>query len=120
MKPERLVPLIEVRSVVRSIEFYARLGFGAAHTFTPDGASEPGWASLRNGGAELMITRSETAAPSRRSILLYVYCEDVAQARASLEAAGVSCGPIRHPFYAPKGEFEVKDPDGYLLMITHT
>jgi hypothetical protein len=24
------------------------------------------------------------------------------------------------PFYAPRGEFRVKDPDGYDIMITHT
>jgi hypothetical protein len=26
---------------------------------------------------------------------------------------------ITTPFYAPRGEFRLVDPDGYCLMITH-
>jgi catechol 2,3-dioxygenase-like lactoylglutathione lyase family enzyme len=47
-------------------------------------------------------------------------CADVAAFRSMLEEAGVNTGPIQHPFYAPRGEFRVTDPDGYVLMITHT
>jgi hypothetical protein len=27
---------------------------------------------------------------------------------------------MAYPFYAPRGEFRLTDPDGYTLMITHT
>jgi hypothetical protein len=113
-----LVPLVQVRSVPRSIEFYAKLGFSVRNTFTPDGAREPRWASLTQGGAELMIGSGDGAASPKPTVLLYLYSEDVAEARASLERAGVACGPIRYPFYSPNGEFEVEDPDGYTLVIT--
>jgi len=34
-------------------------------------------------------------------------------------AAGVVAGEMTYPFYRPKGEFRVSDPDGYVLMVTH-
>ncbi|HEX9941432.1 MAG TPA: VOC family protein [Thermoanaerobaculia bacterium] len=117
---KRLVPMAEVQSVARSIEFYARLGFEVGNTFTPDDATSPTWAWLRHGDVDLMIAAAEQARGAEHSVLFYLYCEDVAEAKRALEASGVSCGPVNYPFYAPKGELEVKDPDGYTLMVTHT
>jgi hypothetical protein len=55
MEPERaltplssLVPMIHVRSVPHSIEFYRRLGFSDRHTHTPEGGAEPVWAWLQS------------------------------------------------------------------------
>jgi hypothetical protein len=45
-----LVPLLHVRSVPSSSEFYFRLGFVVASTFTAEGGTEPAWAELTNGG----------------------------------------------------------------------
>ncbi len=117
-----LVAMAEVESVPRSIDFYAKLGFEVGNTFTPSGEAEPSWAWLRCGEADLMITCGEEPAnrAAHHSVLFYLYCDDVAEARTTLEAAGVACGAIAFPFYAPRGEFEVRDPDGYQLMITHT
>ena len=56
----------------------------------------------------------------KQAVLFYVYCADVAAFRDQLRQAGVDAGPIKTPFYAPRGEFRVVDPDGYVLMITHT
>jgi hypothetical protein len=57
MEPERaltplssLVPMIHVRSVPHSIEFYRRLGFSGRHTHTPEGGAEPVWAWLQSAG----------------------------------------------------------------------
>ena len=50
----------------------------------------------------------------------YVYCDDVLVYRAQLVESGIECGAVTHPFYNPKGEFRVTDPDGYVLMIAHT
>ena len=118
VKLRSLVPLVRVRSVPRSIAFYAKLGFSTRNTFTRDGAREPTWASLTRDGVELMIGSGDGEASPNPTVLLYLYSDDVAEARASLEHAGVACGPIRYPFYAPNGEFEVQDPDGYTLVIT--
>ncbi len=114
-----LVPLVHVRSVPESVAFYERLGFSAVHTFTADGGTEPVWAELVNGGARLMISRSRDA-PAAPDMLLYVYTADVDAARAVLVANGVDAGVVEHPFWAPRGEFRVEDPDGYIVMVTHT
>jgi catechol 2,3-dioxygenase-like lactoylglutathione lyase family enzyme len=110
-----------VRSVTRSIEFYRRLGFEVGNTHTPEGGTEPVWAWLRSGGAQLMLAQAgEPVEAEKQAVLFYVYCRDVASFREMLVTAGVQAGPICNPFFAPRGEFRVVDPDGYALMITHT
>lgn len=94
-----VVPLVHVHSVPRSIEFYAKLGFAVSNTHTPEGGAEPVWAWLQAGGAHLMIVEAF---------------------RTELLANGVQAGVVEYPFWAPRGEFRVDDPDGYVLMVTHT
>ncbi|MGH9321732.1 MAG: VOC family protein [Vicinamibacteria bacterium] len=122
MKPlNSLVPMIDVRSLKRSIEFYRKLGLAAVHTHTPEGGVEPVWAWLESGGARLMLAQAGDPVDSEKQcVLFYVYCDDVVAFRSLLIQAGVDAGSIEHPFYAPRGEFRVIDPDGYVLMVTHT
>lgn len=116
-----LVPFAHVASVSRSVEFYGRLGFEVHNTFVPPGEEEPIWAWLQSGQAHFMLAKAdEPVVASQQAALFYLYCEDVVATRAALEEAGVACGPITHPFYSPGGEFRVEDPDGYVLMISHT
>ena len=116
-----LVPMAHVRSIRRSVEFYERLGFVEGDSHTPDGGREPVWVWLHSGGAQLMLAQaSEPVDPKQQAVLFYIYCNDVAALRSRLLESGVEAGPIRHPFYAPGGEFRVTDPDGYVLMVTHT
>ncbi|HXF47884.1 MAG TPA: VOC family protein [Verrucomicrobiae bacterium] len=121
MKPlHSLVPMAHVASVPRSIEFYKKLGFEVGNTFTPSDQKEPAWAWLRSGGSHLMVTRADEPVDARaQAVLFYIYCEDVAAFRGELQKKGVMAGEIEYPFYAPRGEFRVTDPDGYCLMITH-
>jgi len=110
-----------VRSVPRSVEFYGRLGFAVGNSFVPPGETEPTWTWLSSGRAQLMLARaSEPVVASQQCILFYLYCDDVTAFRAGLQAGGVEVGEITYPFYAPRGEFRVTDPDGYALMVTHT
>ena len=39
---------------------------------------------------------------------------------ASLVEAGLNPGAISTPFYAPQGEFELVDPDNYIVMVSHS
>ena len=110
-----------VDGVPRSIDFYRKLGFEVGNTHTPEGGREPVWAWLRSGGAQLMLARaSDPVNPEQQAVLFYVYCDDVLACRTQLLEVGVECSAVTYPFYAPKGEFRVTDPDGYVLMITHT
>ncbi len=116
-----LIPLVFVTSVPRSIDFYEKLGFEVRNTVNANGSTEPTWASLESDGAELMIARaSEPVIASQQAVMFYVYCDDVETKRERLIAAGIAAGPIAKPFYAPRGEFRIEDPDGYVLMISHT
>ena len=121
MSLSALVPMAFVKSVPRSIAFYEKLGFVVGNSHTMQGDSEPSWAWLRSGGAQLMLARaSDPVVAEQQAVLFYVYCDDVNGLRGRLLDAGVEAGPVKHPFYAPRGEFRVVDPDGYVLMVTHT
>lgn len=116
-----IVPLAFVTSVPRSIAFYEKLGFSTRRTAKADGSDEPTWASLESGGADLMIGKaSDPVAASAEAVMFYMYCDDVAAKREELIRAGIAAGAITRPFYAPRGEFRVEDPDGHVIMISHT
>jgi hypothetical protein len=68
-----------------------------------------------------MISRTrESLGPGRQGLFFYLYTSDVDAFRTELLASGVQAGVIEYPFWAPRGEFRVEDPDGYVLMVTHT
>jgi hypothetical protein len=116
----RLVPFAHVASVPASVAFYRHLGFEVLNTVTPDGAREPVWAWLANGEANLMVGLADGPVDRhQQAVLFYAYTDDVAGMRERLLAAGVDAGPIRSPFYSPRGEFPVHDPDGYLVVVAH-
>src|SRR5262245_54846404 len=120
-RPAGLVAMAFVASVPRSIEFYERLGFSIGNTHTPPDEKEPSWAWLQSGRAHLMVSRaSEPVVPSQQAVLFYLYYDDVQATHAALAAKGIEVGPIAHPFYSPRGEFRVTDPDGYCLIVAHT
>jgi glyoxalase/bleomycin resistance protein/dioxygenase superfamily protein len=121
MSVSSLVPMAFVKSVTRSIEFYKKLGFTEGNTHTPEGGREPVWVWLKSGGAHLMLAQATAPIdPEEQAILFYLHRDDVAAFRGKLLESAVDAGPVQHPFYAPRGEFRVTDPDGYALMVTHT
>ena len=120
-RPRSLVPLVHVASVPDSIAFYRKFGFEVRNTFVPAGQSDPSWAWLESDRAHLMLgTADPPVTPGLQGVLFYLYCDDVGATRPALEKEGILAGPIQYPFYAPRGEFQVSDPDGYVLMVTHT
>lgn len=115
-----LVPLAHVADLAASLAFYGQLGFTVCNSFTPPSADQPSWAYLTAGGAALMLGKAdEPVVPEQQAVLFYVYCEDVPAMHAQLTAAGLGPGPIATPFYNPKGEFRLVDPDGYVVMVAH-
>jgi hypothetical protein len=125
-EPERgpvraLMALIDVQSVTRSIEFYGKLGFAVGRTVVHEGETEPSWAWLRSDRAHLMVACGDRPVdPAQQGVLFYLYCDDVAAFREELLRKGLQPGPITTPFYSPRGEFPLSDPDGYRLVIAHT
>jgi len=113
-----LVPMAHVADVGKSVEFYQLLGFEVKKTFESEGQLQ--WAWLQNGGADLMLARSgRPMNPGAQDVLFYMYAPDVTAYRAELEAKGVKVGPIKYPFYSPRGEFRVDDADGYTVFVSH-
>ena len=109
-----------VADVPRSIAFYRRLGFELGST-VPGGAASPTWAELHRGPARLMLARaSDPVDAHQQAVLFYLYFDDIATVHAALQADGLDVGALAYPFYCPKGEFRLADPDGYVLMLTHT
>ena len=121
MNVRSFVPMAYVASVTRSSAFYQLLGFVEMNTHTPDGGQEPVWTWLRSGDAQLMLAQaSERIDPEKQAVLFYAYCDDVAAFRTMLIEKGIEAGPIERPFYAPRGEFRISDPDGHVVMVSHT
>ncbi|HEX5137611.1 MAG TPA: VOC family protein [Planctomycetota bacterium] len=116
-----LIAMVHVEDVPRSIAFYGKLGLEVRSTHVLEGETEPVWAMLESGGARLMLTRADAPVDrERQAIFFYGYCDDVPAFRDRLIAEGVAVGPIEYPFYCPNGQFRVVDPDGILVMVTHT
>lgn len=112
--------MVSVSNVPRSLAFYEHLGFAVANSVTPEGEAAPSWAWLSSGAAQLMINQAcDPILPDQQRILFYLYVENVNDAHAALLAAGLRPGALATPFYAPQGEFQLSDPDGYVLMISH-
>lgn len=113
--------MVFVADLDRSLAFYGHLGFEVGNTFTPEHQTKPSWAWLESDDAQLMLaTASEPIVAAQQRALFYVYTDDVARARSSLIDAGLKPGNITTPFYAPRGEFQLVDPDGFVVMVTHT
>ena len=121
VEPKAFVPFIHVASVPRAIAFYRTLGFGVRNELPNDAGGEVVWAYLEAGTAQLMVARAdEPVHPEQQAVMFYLYVDDVPGAHRELRAANIDPGDIAYPFYCPRGEFRVTDPDGYTVMITHT
>ena len=108
----RIVPMLPVRSIRSSIEFYEKLGF------TVDEANDHwGWAKLSYGHCGLMLDQSINADPeARRNAVLYFYPDDVTAYHAMVRANGVEVPDLEVTFYDMR-EFRIDDPDGNRLWI---
>lgn len=115
-----LIPMLSVKSVPASIAFYQRLGFELANTHTPEGDSEPVWAYLKGDDCSLMVGEAEQPAKPPGGLIVYMYADDVVAKHAELSEAGVVVGPVEYPFWSKRGEFSLKDPDGFDIVIAHT
>jgi catechol 2,3-dioxygenase-like lactoylglutathione lyase family enzyme len=105
-----VIPYAHVADVARSIAFYERLGLEVVGTHEPDGVLA--WAHLANGDARIMLARAggEIEADDQ-AVLFYCWTDDV---QAVAEEFGKR---VTHPFYMPRGEVRLTDPDGYVVLV---
>ena len=121
---EKMVPLLCVHDVRRSITFYREvLGFELKGTY-PDDSDDPGFATFEKGHVRLMVNSDEDPAERtdatdiQRShdITLYFWTKDVDGLRMALLEHHVDVGEVEVQYYGMK-QLPVADPDGYKLVF---
>ncbi len=116
-----LVPMLMCADVQASVRFYRNvLGFKVVDRMDDVGAT--GFASLRNGAAQIMLA-SPSHIPRARKVegrhpqaACYFYVDDADALRESVVRAGWPATKCVDRFYGLR-EFEVVDPEGHVLLF---
>ncbi|WP_082611403.1 VOC family protein [Lysobacter sp. Root916] len=108
----RVIPMLPVRHMPTSVEFYAKLGFAVEKR-----NDEWRWAMLVLDGCRLMVDESINQPPDApRTSVIYLYPDDIFAYHRDVRRRGLDVPSISHPFYG-MSEFRVEDPDGNRLWI---
>jgi uncharacterized glyoxalase superfamily protein PhnB len=108
----RLIPMLPVKSMPASVEFYGKLGFEIERR-----EDKWGWAKLRFGECQLMLDQSiysHRLGPS--DSVLYLYPDDIKEYHRQVRAKGLDVPELDTTFYGMT-EFRFDDPDGNRLWI---
>ena len=112
MTMTRLVPMLPVRSMPASVDFYAKLGFTVEER-----NDQWRWARLASGGCSLMLDESINLHPGiPRTAVLYLYPDDIADFHHQLQKNGLDVPDLEVTFYGMT-ELRIEDPDGNRLWI---
>jgi catechol 2,3-dioxygenase-like lactoylglutathione lyase family enzyme len=116
MKLTRLIPMLPVRDVGASVEFYCgKLGFSVESR-----NDDWGWAMLRFDECRLMLDQSINAHPhGPRDTVVYLYPDDIAAYHGMVRRRGLDVPDLEPKFYGLT-EFRIADPDGNRLWIGQT
>ncbi|HRD78175.1 MAG TPA: VOC family protein [Hyphomicrobiaceae bacterium] len=120
---KRLIPMLSVRDLKRTIAFYREeLGFELVASF---GDPEPVWCHLKRDQTHFMFNAPGESdleaipARARDFQIFYIYPDDVTVLHGDLAAKGLSVTPLRITLYGMR-EFELRDPDGHWLWFGET
>lgn len=112
MTMTRLIPMLPVRHLPASVEFYRKLGFDVERR-----DDRQGWAMLALDECRLMIDQSINVRPDGpRQSVIYLYPDDVVAYHRSVRGNGVEVPDLEVTFYGMT-EFRIEDPDGNRLWI---
>src|SRR5688500_18672088 len=115
MKMARLIPMLPVKSMPASVEFYQKLGFTVERR-----QDNWGWATLRCDDCRLVVGQSiNTHVSAPRQGVVYLYPEHVAEIRQQAHSSGVKVPDLEVTCYGMT-EFRIEDPDGNQLWIGQT
>jgi glyoxylase I family protein len=122
MRLQNLVPVLDVRDVEESIEFYrSTLGFSVYDKVEWGGRTE--WALLRSGQVQLMLCASEdegskeVSAQSDSVFFVFLDDADALPVYLGVEESSVSGQPATDDLQSR--DFYLRDPDGYVLWFSH-
>ena len=112
MKMTRLIPMLPVRSMPASVEFYQKLGFDIEQR-----NDDWRWAMLCFGECRLMVDQSINVHPEMpRASVLYLYPDDISEYHKQVRGNGLDLPELEVSFYGMT-EFRIEDPDGNRLWI---
>ena len=112
MKQNSLIPMLPVRHLGTSVEFYRKLGFEVEQR-----NDEWRWARLASGDCSLMVDESINLQPATpRQSVLYLYPDDISAYHQQVRDNGLSVPDLETTFYGMT-EFRLDDPDGNRLWI---
>ena len=112
MKMTRLIPMLPVKSMPASIEFYQKLGFSVERK-----EDKWGWAMLCFDECRLMVDQSINLHPGiPHSTVVYLYPENIVEYHRQVRANGLVVPDLEKTFY-DMTEFRIDDPDGNRLWI---
>ncbi len=112
MKLNRIIPMLPVRSMPASVEFYGKLGFSVEKR-----VDEWRWAMLSFGDCRLMVDESIHMHPGiPKTSVLYLYPDDITEYHALIRKNGVAIPDLDVSFYGMT-EFRMDDPDGNRLWV---
>jgi catechol 2,3-dioxygenase-like lactoylglutathione lyase family enzyme len=108
----RLIPMLPVKSMPASVEFYQKLGFSVERR-----NDDWGWAMLRFDECRLMVDQSiNLHRDAPRQSVLYLYPENIAEYHQQARDNGLAVPDLDVTFYGLT-EFRLDDPDGNRLWI---
>jgi catechol 2,3-dioxygenase-like lactoylglutathione lyase family enzyme len=108
----RLIPMLPVKSMPASVEFYQKLGFTVEQRY-----DDWGWAMLRFDECRLMVDQSINVHPDApRQSVVYLYPENIVEYHGQVRASGLTVPDLDRTFYGMT-EFRLDDPDGNRLWI---
>jgi catechol 2,3-dioxygenase-like lactoylglutathione lyase family enzyme len=112
VKMNRLIPMLPVRSLPESVDFYQKLGFRVEQR-----NNDWRWAMLCSGECRLMLDESINVHPGvPRSSVIYLYPDDISEFHEQVRRNGLSVPGLEVTFYGMT-EFRIDDPDGNQLWI---
>jgi len=112
MKMNRLIPMLPVRSMPASVEFYRKLGFSVENR-----NDDWGWAMLRFDECRLMVDQSINVQPrAPRFSVIYLYPENIVEYHRQARSNRISVPDLDVTFYGMT-EFRLDDLDGNRLWI---
>ncbi|MDM7920659.1 MAG: VOC family protein [Pyrinomonadaceae bacterium] len=115
MTLERIIQMLPVKHIDRSIDFYGKLGFTVENQ-----NSDWGWAMLKFGDCRLMVDQSINVHPdSPRLGVTYLYPDDIEAFHSNARSNGLDVPELETTFYGMT-EFRLDDPDGNRLWIGQT
>jgi catechol 2,3-dioxygenase-like lactoylglutathione lyase family enzyme len=112
MKMNLLIPMLPVKNMAASVEFYQKLGFSVEQR-----QDDWGWAMLAFGECRLMVDQSiNSHRDAPRQSVLYLYPDKIVEYHQRVRASGLDVPDLGVTFYGMT-EFRIEDPDGNQLWI---